>query len=41
MLIDIEGVTDCSEIKINNNVNNITLATDEIAVLQNIDLEVI
>ena len=41
MLVDIDGVTDCADIKINNNTSNISLLVDEIAVLQNINLEVI
>ena len=41
MLIDIEGVIDCANIKINGNASNISLSTDVIAVLQNIELGVI
>lgn len=41
MLIDIDGVVDVDSVKINTEGNNITLAVDEIAVLQNIELGVI
>ena len=41
MLIDIEGVIDCANIKINGIAGNISLSTDVIAVLQNIELGVI
>ena len=41
MLIDIEGVIDCANIKINGNASNISLSTDVIAVLKNIELWVI
>ena len=41
MLIDIEGVIDCANIKINGNASNISLSTDVIAVLKNIELGVI
>lgn len=41
LLIDIDGVTDCGGIKINGNESNITLAVDEIAVLQDVKLGVI
>lgn len=41
MLADIDGVTDCADIKINNNTSNISLLVDEIAVLQNIELVVL
>lgn len=41
MLIDIDGVTDCADIKINNNASNINLTADEIAVLQDVELGVI
>ena len=41
MLIDIDGVIDCSDIKINGNANNISIAEDEVAVLHEIQLGVI
>lgn len=41
ILIDIDGVIDCSEIKINNSTSNITLDFDEVAVLKNVQLGVI
>ena len=41
MLIDIEGVIACANIKMNGNASNINLSTDEIAVLKNIELGVI
>ena len=41
ILIDIDGVTDCGDIKINKSMENISLALDEIAVLGNVELGVI
>lgn len=40
LLIDIDGVLDCKDIKINGCTSNITLNEDEIAVLQNVNLGV-
>lgn len=40
ILIDIDGVIDCAEIKINNSTSNITLNFDEVAVLKNVQLGV-
>lgn len=40
LLIDIDGVLDCKDIKINVCTSNITLNEDEIAVLQNVNLGV-
>ena len=41
MLIDIDGVLDCSDIKINGNSSNVNIAEEEIAVLHDIRLGVI
>ena len=41
MLIDIDGVLDCSDIKINGNASNVNIAEEEIAVLHDIRLGVI
>ena len=41
MLIDIDGVVDCSDIKINGNASNVNIAEEEIAVLHDIRLGVI
>ena len=41
ILIDIDGVIDCSDIKINGVASNISLAEDEVAVFQNVGLGVI
>ena len=41
MLIDIDGVVDCSDIKINGSASNVNIAEEEIAVLHDIRLGVI
>ena len=41
MLIDIDGVVDCSDIKINGNASNVNIEEEEIAVLHDIRLGVI
>lgn len=40
LLIDINGVLDCSDIQINGNTNNVELNIDEIAILKNVDIGV-
>ncbi|EDT75135.1 baseplate J/gp47 family protein [Clostridium butyricum] len=39
LLIDINGVLDCTNIKINGSYNNIELNVDEIAILKNVDID--